>query len=770
MLSPDVERVIDFAIRLAHQMNHQYVTAEHLMIALVENSEGLILFKALNVDVDALKKELRIHLKDSIPRFSKIDEEITDSAQLIESQMPQVTLSFRRIVQRAVLQTQSSGKNQVEVGNILVSFFEEEESFALHFLQKNNITRFDIISLISHGRPQALLEGADSAESENPESTTQGTTSSNGPSLAQFVVNLNQKAKAGKIDPLIGREDIVNRMLQTLSRRTKNNPLLLGDPGVGKTAIVEGLALRLVEGNIPPSLKDAEIYTLDLGLLLAGTKFRGDFEERLKFVLSEIQKKPHAILYVDEIHTLIGAGGTQGGSLDASNLLKPLLSSGELSCIGSTTHKDYRQHFEKDRAMARRFQRIDVPEPSVEETIEILQGLKLVYEKFHGIQYSQSAIRAAAELSHKYLRDRHLPDKAIDLLDESGARVKLAQSKKTTISSAEIEETLSQMMKVPVQNISRDDKTQLKNLLRNLKFFIFGQDKAVEAVVQAVKYARAGLNPPQKPQGSFLFAGPTGVGKTELAKQLAQQLGIQFLRFDMSEYMEKHAVARLIGAPPGYVGYEEGGLLTEAIHKNSHAVLLLDEVEKAHPDLMNILLQVMDHGSLTDSNGRVADFRHVILIMTTNAGAREASRSDLGILPSTSESRFKEAIKTAFSPEFINRLDQVIHFDELSTEVIHQVAVKMIVELQNQLKEKKVELTVHEDVYAWLTERGYEKAYGARPMSRVITENLKKPLVDELLFGSLTKGGTARALVTDGKIQFKFEAKTSTKSKSTVKA
>ncbi len=744
MLSSGVERVLDRAIQHARSLRHEFVAPEHLLLSLLDEPDVATVLLATKVDVTKLRRELESHIASHIPRFNLNEETLgessgSDLSPLQDEHTPQLTLAFKRILQRAVVQVQSSGRDQVECIHLVVALFDERESFALYFLQRQGLTRFDLISILSHGLPSSHMEPKFLSEAKGESDDRPGQTAD---PLTEYAVNLNEKARAGRVDPLIGREDVLERMIQTLSRRTKNHPLLIGEPGVGKTAVVEGLAQRIVDGAVPAAIQDCEIFALDIGLLLAGTKFRGDFEERLKGVVEAVKnREKRSILFIDEIHTLVGAGGTQGGSMDASNLLKPALSGGEISCIGSTTHKDYRQHFEKDRALSRRFQTIEVLEPSIEEAIEILRGLKKKFEEFHGIRFTDEAIKSAVQLSVRHLTQNHLPDKAIDLLDEAAARARLMPSGATLVDVKDIEEVVAKIARVPSQSVSVDDRKRLASLASNLRLLVFGQDKAIDSVATAIKLGRAGLGSPQKPTGSFLFVGPTGVGKTEVAKQLAKVLGVKFLRFDMSEYMEKHAVARLIGAPPGYVGFEEGGLLTEAINKSPHAVLLLDEIEKAHPDLLNILLQVMDNGTLTDTNGRTSDFRNVVLIMTSNAGALDASKGAIGIVPGSESGKFLEAVKQVFSPEFINRLDAIVPFEHLTPEVLSQVVDKFLMELQSQLSDRQIEFIVSDEAKSFLIEKGYDRTYGARPMARALLEYVKKPIVDELLFGQLEKAG-----------------------------
>lgn len=773
MLSRNVENALNVAIADAHTRKHEFVTSEHLLSAIIKNEEGKKVLEGCAVNLAILEKDLNAYI-DQLPH------QVRDKIPV-----PQATVSLQRVIQRAVIQAQSAGRAQVSIGHVLVALLDESESMSVFFLQSQNLTRYALIAYLSHGQSESAA--GVSSEGQAIENNSAGKSA-----LDSFTVNLNQRAKDGKIDPLVGRGDVIERVIQVLSRRTKNNPILVGDPGVGKTAIAEGLALRIIEGKVPDAIKDAQIYALDLGLLLAGTKFRGDFEERIKAVIKEIEANEHAILFVDEIHSLVGAGGATAGAMDASNMLKPALARGSFSCIGSTTHKDYRQVFEKDSALSRRFQKIDIHEPSREEAIEILQGLKTKYEEHHNVNYTAGAIRAAVELSQKYITNRFLPDKAIDVIDEAGAKARLsvktdtqsiatenakakvkvmangANDEPTTaipaansivITESEIESVVSQMAKVPVHSVSSNDKAKLKNLDRDLKLLIFGQDAAIESLAASIKLARSGLGRKNKPMGSFLFSGPTGVGKTEVAKQLASQMGVQFLRFDMSEYMEKHTVSRLVGAPPGYVGYDEGGLLTESITKNPYCVLLLDEIEKAHPDLMNILLQVMDNAVLTDANGRTANFQNVTLIMTTNAGARDNAKSELGIMPAKVDTRSLEAIKRQFAPEFLNRLDGVIQFNNLNEKILLQVVGKFILELEEQLRPKNVKLKVSEAAREWVFKTSYDPAYGARPMARAIDQHLKKPLVDELLFGKLEKGGSVSVDLDANKTGLKFDIK-----------
>ncbi len=716
------------------------------------------LLEACAVNVQHLKTDLKDHLKIGIPQIT--DEQLSSYGGF-ESWTPEFTLACHRLIQRAAIQMKSAGRNQISEGSLLVSLFYEQDSHAAFALARQGLTQFDIINFISHG---ITKDGKDheippASPSRGPEfQGAEGFEENRGSPLESFCINLNEKAKSGKTDPLIGRADVIERTIQILCRRTKNNPLLIGEPGVGKTAIAEGLAQKIVEGQVPEKLKNSVIYSLDLGGLLAGTKFRGDFEGRLKAVVKEIGKRPGAVLFIDEIHTIVGAGATSGGSMDASNLLKPALANGDISCIGSTTHSEYRQYFEKDRALNRRFQKIDVSEPSGEDCVEILKGLRKHYEDFHRVSYSDDSLRAAVDLSQKHIHGKLLPDKAIDVLDEAGAHFRLKQETSDTIQidTPEIEETIAKMTGLPVANISSSEKTQLRELDKKLKALIFGQDDAIDRLVASIKYARSGLGRPNKPIGSFLFTGPTGVGKTEVCRQLASIMGVHFERFDMSEYMEKHAVARMVGAPPGYVGYEEGGLLTEAITKHPYSVLLLDEIEKAHPDITNILLQVMDAGRLTDSNGRVADFKNVVLVMTSNAGALETSRGTISMVEESRSSLSLDAIKKAFAPEFINRLDAVVSFRDLSEDMVVKITQKFVDELKMTLLTKKVELKVSQDVIRWLMKKGYDKVYGARPLARCVDEHLKKALVDELLFGRLVDGGRVSVELEKDILRFHF--------------
>ncbi len=745
--SPSLEKALHQALTLANDRHHEYATLEHLLLALIDDSDAAAVMGACNVDLVQLRKIVTEY----------VDNELTNLVTgYDEDSKP--TSGFQRVIQRAVIHVQSSGREEVTGANVLVAIFAERESHAAYFLQEQEMTRYDAVNFISHGiakRPGAsegrAVRGAEEeAEAEKAASDQEeGGKKKAQDALTAYCVNLNEKAKAGRIDPLIGRHTEVNRTIQVLCRRSKNNPLYVGDPGVGKTAIAEGLAKRIVEGDVPEVLKEATIYALDMGTLLAGTRYRGDFEERLKQVVKELEEMPGSILFIDEIHTVIGAGATSGGAMDASNLLKPALSSGSIRCIGSTTYKEFRQFFEKDRALVRRFQKIDVNEPSIDDAIDIMRGLKPYFEEYHKVKYTDQAIRSAVELSSRYISDRKLPDKAIDVVDETGAaQMLLAQSKRRKmITEKEIEATIATMARIPPKSVSKDDEAVLANLEQELKSVVYGQDLAIEALASAIKLARAGLREPEKPIGSYLFSGPTGVGKTEVAKQLASSLGVELLRFDMSEYMERHTVSRLLGAPPGYVGFDQGGLLTDGIDQHPHCVLLLDEIEKAHPDLFNILLQVMDHGSLTDHNGKKIDFRNVILIMTTNAGASEMQKSAIGFGSSRREGDDVEAINRLFTPEFRNRLDAIIPFGALPTPVIHRVVQKFVMQLEAQLAERGVTFDLSTEAIAWLAEKGYDERMGARPLGRVIQEHIKKQLANEVLFGKLKKGGTVKVTV-----------------------
>jgi ATP-dependent Clp protease ATP-binding subunit ClpA len=748
MLNKDLELTLNAAFREARTRRHEFMTVEHLLLALLDNPSAGEALNACGVDMGALKVELSEFIDETTPVIPDLEED----------RETQPTLGFQRVLQRAVFHVQSSGKNEVTGVNVLVAIFSEQESQAVYLLKKADINRLDIVNFISHGisKTDDDLGGEDHDDIHEEVQEVQGEEPTK---LENFTTNLNQQAIDGNIDPLVGRDNEVERTVQVLCRRKKNNPLLVGEAGVGKTAIAEGLAYRIVNKEVPEVIADAVVYSLDMGALLAGTKYRGDFEKRFKSLLKELQAKPGSILFIDEIHTIIGAGAASGGVMDASNLIKPLLSSGKLRCMGSTTYNEFKNIFEKDRALVRRFQKIDVLEPSVADTTKILNGLKERYEEHHGIRYTQKALKAAAELSAKYINERHLPDKAIDVIDEAGANKRLqpASKRKKTIGVADIELIVSKMARIPQQSVSSSDKETLKNLDRNLKMLVFGQDQSIDALTSAIRLSRSGLANEDKPIGSFLFAGPTGVGKTEVTKQLAKCMGVEFIRFDMSEYVERHAVSRLIGAPPGYVGFEQGGLLTEAVIKNPHAVVLLDEIEKAHSDIYNILLQVMDHGTLTDNNGRKADFRNVVLVMTTNAGVQETVRKSIGFTEQDHSHDAMSEINKVFSPEFRNRLDNIIWFNHLEKEVILQVVDKFIVELQAQLDKKSVNLELTSKAREWLADKGYDKAMGARPMARVIQDELKKPLANAILFGELADGGSVKVSVKDKKIHFEFE-------------
>lgn len=751
MMTRELERRLAEAAEMAKQLRHEFVTLEHILLSLSASPATVEILTALKVDVPALKIKLRDYLK----KIPGITQEQIESYGGYESWQPEFTLACHRLFQRAALQVKSSGKNQINEGTLLVALFYEQDSHAVYSLAQFGLTQFDIINYISHGiEKDSFSLPAPSVGGE--EDFKDGKNSA----LESFCVNLTQKAREGKLDPVIGRDKLIERMVQVLARRTKNNPLLIGEPGVGKTAVVEGLAQRVTEANIPDILKGKEIYSLDMGTLLAGTKFRGDFEGRLKGVLKEVQKRKNVILFVDEIHTIVGAGATSGGSMDASNLLKPFLGRGEIPVVGSTTQTEFRQHFEKDRALNRRFQKINVEEPNRGETLEILKGLKKHYEQHHHVEYAHDALEAAVDLSVKHVSTGHLPDKAIDVLDETGAALRLNNHAEEAIKirARDVEETVARITGLPVAQVSASEKSQLKDLDKKLKALIYGQDNAIAQVVSAIKLARAGLKTGNKPVGSFLFAGPTGVGKTEVAKQLAEQLGVPFVRFDMGEYMEKHAVARLIGAPPGYVGYESGGLLTEAINQKPFCVLLLDEIEKAHPDISQALLQVLDAARMTDAQGRTADFKNAVIIMTTNAGAAEVSKGSIGLVEAPRSALSIDAIKRTFSPEFLNRLDAVVGFSDLNPEIILKVAQKSVDELKMSLIPQKVELQVSQAALEKLSKLGYDRAYGARPMQRAVNDHLKKPLVDELLFGRLSQGGIVTVDVVDNEFKFQFKS------------
>ena len=751
MIAQELEVSLHMAFVEARQKRHEFITVEHLLLALLDNPSAAEVLRACATKTDELRKELTNFVNEHTPKVEGTEDIDT-----------QPTLGFQRVIQRAILHVQSSGKKEVTGANVLVAIFGEKDSHAVYFLQRQNISRLDVVNFISHGITKTPQPGTTpqrpSGESEQGEQEQEAGTA--GGALDNYTQNLNQQAMLGKIDPLIGREKEVERVIQTLCRRRKNNPLLVGEAGVGKTAIAEGLARRIVEGRVPDILADAQVYALDMGALLAGTKYRGDFEQRLKAVLKQLTDHQNAILFIDEIHTLIGAGAASGGTLDASNLLKPALSSGQLKCIGATTYTEFRQIFEKDHALSRRFQKVDVVEPSVIETVEILKGLKSRFEQHHGIKYSASALSSAAELSARYINDRHLPDKAIDVIDEAGAaqRILPKSRQKKLIGKTEIEEIVAKIARIPPRNVSNDDRAALKTLDRDLRNVVFGQDAAIEALAKAIKMSRSGLGNPQKPIGAFLFSGPTGVGKTEVARQLAYTLGIELVRFDMSEYMERHAVSRLIGAPPGYVGFDQGGLLTEQVNKKPHCVLLLDEIEKAHPDIYNILLQVMDHGTLTDNNGRQADFRNTILIMTTNAGAETMQKSVMGFSARREAGDEMAEIKRQFSPEFRNRLDATISFSALDPEIIMRVVDKFLMQLEAQLHEKKVEALFTDKLKEWLGKKGFDPLMGARPMARLIQDTIRSALADELLFGRLSGGGSVTIDVDDeGKVLLQFE-------------
>lgn len=757
MLSAEVEYSINTLFRDARDSHHEFVTVEHLLLAMLDNPSAADALRACNVDIPYLRRELEQFVAENTPLIPVGDEQ----------RDVQPTLGFQRVIHRAVYSAQSSRKGEVTGDAILAAIFGEPDSHAVYYLSRHRVSRLDIVHYIAHGiRKDGAAEASnpkqeDSSASAAPtENAAEG--EDNAKPLDKYASNLNEMALEGKIDPLIGRDAEIERTVQVLCRRRKNNPLLVGEAGVGKTAIAEGLAKRIVDGEVPEILSDAVIYSLDLGSLLAGTKYRGDFEKRLKAVLKQIKSEPHAILFIDEIHTIIGAGATSGGTMDASNLIKPVLSSGDLKCIGSTTFQEYHSIFEKDRALARRFQKIDINEPSVDETIEILKGLKARFEVHHNVRYTLPALKAAAELAAKYINDRHLPDKAIDVIDEAGANRQLqpAASRKKTISVHDIEEIVAKIARIPPKSVSGSDMQILRNLERDLKMVIFGQDQAIGQLTAAIKMARSGLRDDSKPIGSFLFAGPTGVGKTEVSKQLAQRLGIELLRFDMSEYMERHTVSRLIGAPPGYVGYDEGGLLTDAVNKHPHAVLLLDEIEKAHPDVFNLLLQVMDHGTLTDANGRKVDFRNIILIMTSNAGAENMNRKSLGFTTQDHTTDSSEAINRTFSPEFRNRLDGIIGFNALTASVVASVVDKFVIRLEAQLEPKKVVLIVDEAARHWLAQKGYDRLMGARPMERVIQEHIKKPLADAILFGELSQGGRVEISADDDGLTIEMQGTT----------
>jgi len=746
MLSKELETSLNEAFKTAREKRHEFITVEHLLLALTENPTAMAILQGCGVDLTQLARELEDFIDETTPLLT--EDDIRDT---------QPTLGFQRVLQRAVFHVQSSGKKEVSGANVLVAIFGEQESQAAYILNKQNISRLDVVNYISHGVSRISDEDDEAVSREND--LEEGQEERPQKPLEAYATNLNEMARQGRIDPLIGRKDEVERTIQILCRRRKNNPLYVGEAGVGKTAIAEGLAKKIVDGEVPDVLKDSVIYSLDLGALVAGTKYRGDFEKRLKGVLKQIHEEPHAVLFIDEIHTVIGAGSASGGVMDASNLIKPKLATGELKCIGSTTYQEYRGIFEKDRALARRFQKVDVTEPSVEETYEILKGLKSRFEEHHDIKYTNKALKLAAELSDRHITDRHLPDKAIDIIDEAGASLRLLpeSSRKKTIGVSDIEKIVAKIARIPAKSVTTSDKDILKNLERNLKMVVYGQDEPIETLATAIKMSRSGLGDAEKPIGSFLFTGPTGVGKTEVSRQLSKLLNIELLRFDMSEYMERHTVSRLIGAPPGYVGYDEGGLLTEAVMKHPHAVILLDEIEKAHPDVFNLLLQVMDHGSLTDTNGRKVDFRNIILIMTSNAGAEAMGRSSMGFTTQDHSTDGMETVKKTFTPEFRNRLDAIIQFKPLDRRTIGSVVDKFVVQLEAQLEEKKVMLHVDDSARKWLALKGYDEKMGARPMARVIQEYIKKPLAEEILFGHLTEGGDVHVFAKDGVIELEFE-------------
>ncbi len=735
MLSKDLEITLNLAFKGARSKRHEFMTVEHLLLALIDNESAANVLRACGADLGQLRKELIEFVDSTTPLIPEDDTE----------RETQPTLGFQRVLQRAVFHVQSSGKQEVTGANVLVAIFSEQESQAVYYLKQQSIARIDVVNYITHGIHKVAGQsdhGNDSAQEQHEDDAIGGESPGQSP-LESFAANLNEQAMQGRIDPLVGREYEVERVSQILSRRRKNNPLLVGESGVGKTAIAEGLAKRVVDGHVPEALADSVVYSLDMGALLAGTKYRGDFEKRFKGLLGELKKQKNAILFIDEIHTIIGAGAASGGVMDASNLLKPMLASGELRCMGSTTYQEYRGVFEKDRALSRRFQKVDVKEPTVDETYQILKGLKSRFEKHHGLRYTDPALRMAAELSERYINERFLPDKAIDVIDEAGAYQQLQSpsKRKKTVGVSDIEAVVAKIARIPPKSVSSSDKEQLRKLDDNLKMTVFGQDEAIDTLSTAIKLSRAGLGSAEKPIGSFLFSGPTGVGKTEVTRQLAKCLGVELIRFDMSEYMERHTVSRLIGAPPGYVGFDQGGLLTDAVTKHPHSVVLLDEIEKAHPEVFNLLLQVMDHGTLTDNNGRKADFRNVILVMTTNAGAEDMSRPSIGFTHQDHTTDGKEAIKKSFTPEFRNRLDAVVQFGALSMDVIKTVVDKFLVELQAQLDDKKVTLDVTDTAREWLAEHGYDEKMGARPMARLIQEKVKKPLAEAVLFGELAEGG-----------------------------
>lgn len=751
MLSRNLEQTLHRALNVAGEYRHEFATLEHLLMSLIDDPDAVAVLRACDVDVEKMRKDVGDFLANELilPLLDGVED-------------PKPTSGFQRVIQRAIIHVQSSGREEVTGANVMVALFSERESHAVFFLTEQDVTRLDAVNYISHGIAKAPGLSQDhhisGAGLDGEDDDEAGEVKSGREALLAYCVNLNEKAENGKIDPLIGRSGEVDRTIQVLCRRTKNNPLYVGDPGVGKTAIAEGLARRIFEGDVPEVLQTAVIWALDMGTLLAGTRYRGDFEERLKAVIKELEAAPENVLFIDEIHTVIGAGATSGGSMDASNILKPSLANGALRCIGSTTYKEYRNHFEKDRALVRRFQKIDVREPSVEDTVKILRGLKSYYEDHHKVRYTDASIRSAVELASRYINDRKLPDKAIDVIDEVGASRMLvpASKRKKTVSVKDVEAVVAMIARIPPKSVSSDDQKALKHLERDLKAMVYGQDSAISALSSSIKLARAGLREPDKPIGSYLFSGPTGVGKTEVAKQLALTLGVELVRFDMSEYMERHSVSRLIGAPPGYVGFDQGGLLTDVIDQQPHCVLLLDEIEKAHPDLFNILLQVMDHGKLTDNNGKTIDFRNVVLIMTTNAGAADLAKHAIGFERGAREGDDVEAIERMFTPEFRNRLDQIVPFANLSPEVMTRVVDKFVMELEMQLGERNVTIELADDARKWLAKKGYDRHFGARPLGRVIQEHIKRPLSEELLFGKLTDGGVAQVGVEDGLLTFSY--------------
>ena len=764
-LTPSLETAIESALSLAAELKQEYATLEHLLFALIDDEDAAEVMEACKVDLQKLRLDLTRYVNEDLAGL--VSEDGTGRVQQ--------TAGFQRVVQRAIHHVDISGRDEVSGANVLISIFSERESHAAYFLQEQDMTRYDAVSFISHGVAKKPGMSKDQPVSGTGDDEQEGPNKSGPEALTNYCVNLNEKALEGKVDPLIGRDKEIERCMEVLCRRNKNNPILVGDPGVGKTAIAEGLAKKIVDGEAPEILGDAVIWSLDMGSLLAGTRYRGDFEERLKSVMKELEEQEKGILFIDEIHTVIGAGSTSGGAMDASNLLKPALQNGGLRCMGSTTFKEYKQHFEKDRALARRFRKIDVVEPSVPDTIKILLGLKSRFEEFHVLRYTNDAIKAAVELSERYITDRMLPDKAIDVIDEAGATqwLKPASKRRKTVSVTDIEAIVAKIARIPPKQVTKDDATQLKSLEKDLKRVVFGQNPAIEALSAAIKMARAGLREPNKPIGSYLFSGPTGVGKTEVARQLSSILGVELLRFDMSEYMERHTVSRLIGAPPGYVGYDQGGLLTDGVDQHPHCVLLLDEIEKAHPELFNILLQVMDNGTLTDSNGRKVDFRNVILIMTTNAGASDAAKNSIGFGRGTKDDEQEEALKRLFTPEFRNRLDSVIAFGGLTPEIIERVVEKFVLQLEAQLADRNVTIDMSDAARAWLAKKGFDSAYGARPLSRTIQEHVKKPMAEELLYGRLAKGGAVNIDIDpedSSKLAFTYIEDKPRKSKSKSKA